>query len=138
MSTSLSRENLAGFSDNNRIDRMTSIPQLEETRNYFNHYSDLHERSGSSANADMYAEAGIDPKTLELIVVGCLALRGFRTGLLNHTLLALKAGNQPKEIRGAILITLATGGWASMMEGLSWADEILIPFERGEIDLQAH
>ncbi len=134
-SQAINAEGFKDFSANNLISRMTSVPGLEETHAYYKHFTELHERSASDANADMYAEAGIDSKTLELIVVACLAVRGYRTGVLNHTMLALKAGNTPKEIRGAILITLATGGWAAMMPGLAWVDEILVPYENGEMEL---
>ncbi len=73
-----------------------------------------------------------------LIVVATLALRGYRTGLIHHTLLALREGATPAEIRGCILVTLASGGFAACSPGLAWADEILLPYERGEFKLSDH
>ncbi len=129
-------ESTTAFGGDQKGDILAKMPEADITQPFYTHYQDLWDRTGAAFWADMYAEAGIERKSLELIVVGCLALRGFKAGLINHTLLALRYGNTPKEIRGAILITLATGGWASMMPGLAWADEILVPFERGELKLE--
>jgi alkylhydroperoxidase/carboxymuconolactone decarboxylase family protein YurZ len=101
----------------------------------FTYYKDLWNEYGDPFFSAMYASTDIDRATTELIVVSTLALRGYRTGLIHHTLLALRYGCTPRQIRGAILITLATGGFASASPGLAWADEVLLPYERGELDL---
>ena len=118
--------------------KLLSYQQLPELTAMFTHYAELWDRSGDKFYAEMYEASTLDRKTTELIVVATLALRGYRTGLIHHTLLALREGATPAEIRGCILITLATGGFAACSPGLAWADEILLPYESGELKLSDH
>jgi AhpD family alkylhydroperoxidase len=118
-------------------EKLTSYQNLPELVSMFTYYAELWNKYGDPFYSAMYASTDIDRKTTELIVVATLALRGYRTGLIHHTLLALREGATPRQIRGAILITLATGGFAACSPGLAWADEVLIPYERGELDLDA-
>jgi alkylhydroperoxidase/carboxymuconolactone decarboxylase family protein YurZ len=115
--------------------KLSSYQDLPELVSMFTYYQDLWDTYGDPFFSAMYASTDIDRATTELIVVSTLALRGYRTGLIHHTLLALRYGCTPKQIRGAILITLATGGFAAASPGLAWADEVLLPYERGELDL---
>lgn len=116
-------------------EKLTSYKNLPELNSMFEYYADLWNNYGDPFYSAMYASTDIDRKTTELIVVATLALRGYRTGLIHHTLLALREGATPHQIRGAILITLATGGFAACSPGLAWADEVLVPYEKGELDL---
>lgn len=117
-------------------EKLLSYQNLPELTAMFTHYKELWNDLGDPFYSAMYASTDIDRKNTELIVVATLALRGYRTGLIHHTLLALRAGATPKQIRGCILITLATGGFAAASPGLAWADEVLLPYERGELNLK--
>jgi alkylhydroperoxidase/carboxymuconolactone decarboxylase family protein YurZ len=117
-------------------EKLTSYQNLPELISMFTYYKDLWNDFGDPFYSAMYASTDIDRLNTELIVVATLALRGYRTGLMHHTLLALREGATPKQIRGAILITLGTGGFAACSPGLAWADEVLIPFENGELNLK--
>jgi alkylhydroperoxidase/carboxymuconolactone decarboxylase family protein YurZ len=117
-------------------EKLLSYQNLPELTAMFTHYKQLWNDLGDPFYSAMYASTDIDRKNTELIVVATLALRGYRTGLIHHTLLALRAGATPTQIRGCILITLATGGFASASPGLAWADEVLLPYERGELNLK--
>jgi alkylhydroperoxidase/carboxymuconolactone decarboxylase family protein YurZ len=116
-------------------EKLLSYQDLPELTSMFTHYRDVWNEFGDPFFSAMYASTGIDRLNTELIVISTLALRGYRTGLIHHTLLALREGATPQQIRGAIFITLATGGFASASPGLAWADEVLLPYERGELDL---
>lgn len=118
-------------------EKLTSYQNLPELNAMFTYYKDVWNELGDPFYSAMYASSDIDRKNTELIVVATLALRGYRTGLIHHTLLALRAGATPRQIRGAIFITLGTGGFAACSPGLAWADEVLVPFENGELDLDA-
>jgi alkylhydroperoxidase/carboxymuconolactone decarboxylase family protein YurZ len=118
-------------------EKLTSYQNLPELNSMCTYYADLWNQWGDPFYSAMYASTDIDRKSTELIVVATLALRGYRTGLIHHTLLALREGATPRQIRGAILITLATGGFAACSPGLAWADEVLVPYENGELDLEA-
>jgi alkylhydroperoxidase/carboxymuconolactone decarboxylase family protein YurZ len=116
-------------------EKLLSYQNLPELTAMFTYYRDLWNDLGDPFYSAMYASTDIDRMNTELIVVATLALRGYRTGLIHHTLLALREGATPRQIRGAILITLGTGGFAACSPGLAWADEVLIPYERGELKL---
>jgi alkylhydroperoxidase/carboxymuconolactone decarboxylase family protein YurZ len=116
-------------------EKLLSYQNLPELNAMFTYYRDLWNDFGDPFYSAMYASTDIDRKNTELIVVATLALRGYRTGLIHHTLLALREGATPRQIRGAILITLGTGGFAACSPGLAWADEVLIPYENGELKL---
>jgi AhpD family alkylhydroperoxidase len=118
-------------------EKLISYENLPELTSMFTYYAELWNQYGDPFYSAMYASTDIDRKTIELIVVATLALRGYKTGLIHHTMLALREGATPRQIRGAILITLATGGFAACSPGLAWADEVLIPYENGELDLDA-
>ena len=118
-------------------EKLTSYQNLPELISMFTYYHDLWNEYGDPFYSAMYASTDIDRLNTELIVVATLALRGYRTGLIHHTLLALRYGATPRQIRGCILITLATGGFAACSPGLAWADEVLVPFENGDLDLKA-
>lgn len=79
--------------------------------------------------AELYATTGLEPKTVELISAALMALRGWETGVRAHTTLALNAGATPEEVRGAILITLGTGGITAAARGLAWAEPLLAVHE---------
>ena len=126
---------MASYEKDFSADKLTSYRDLPELNSMFGYYRDLWDRYGDPFFSAMYASTDIDRANIELIVLCSLALRGYRTGLIHHTLLALREGCTPRQIRGAILISLATGGFAAASPGLAWADEVLIPYERGELDL---
>jgi alkylhydroperoxidase/carboxymuconolactone decarboxylase family protein YurZ len=117
-------------------EKLTSYENLPELNSMFTYYRDVWNEYGDPFYAAMYASTDIDRLNTELIVVATLALRGYRTGLIHHAMLALRYGATPKQIRGAIFITLGSGGFAACSPGLAWADEVLVPFERGELNLK--
>lgn len=117
-------------------EKLLSYQNLPELNAMFTYYRDIWNDLGDPFFSAMYASADLDRKTVELIVVATLALRGYRTGLIHHTMLALRAGATPRQIRGAIFMTLATGGFAACSPGLAWADEVLLPYESGELNLK--
>jgi AhpD family alkylhydroperoxidase len=134
----IAEERFAKYQADFSAEKLTSYESLPELTSMFTYYAELWNEYGDPFYSAMYASTDIDRKTTELIVVATLALRGYRTGLIHHTMLALREGATPRQIRGAILITLATGGFAACSPGLAWADEVLIPYERGELDLDKH
>ena len=83
---------------------------LPEMSAVLKHYQDWWDGSCAPFFAGVYEASGLDKRTVELIMVAQMALRGWETGIRAHTKLALDAGCTPAEIRGAILITLGTGG----------------------------
>jgi AhpD family alkylhydroperoxidase len=97
-------------------------PQL---RAILTHYGGFWEQSVAPFFASLYATGGLDKKTQELIVTALLALRGWETGVRTHAALALEAGATPREIRGAILITMGVGGVTSAASGMAWVEPIL-------------
>lgn len=139
MTTELTQDDSAASSGQYQKDfsaeKLTSYENLPELNSMFTYYQDLWNNYGDPFYSEMYASTDIDRLHTELIVVATLALRGYRTGLIHHTMLALRSGATPRQIRGAILITLATGGFAACSPGLAWADEVLVPYEKGELDL---
>ena len=98
------------------------LPELTAMLTHFQGWWD-----GSCATffAGLYETSGLDKRTVELIMVAQMALRGWETGIRAHAKLALDAGCTPAEIRGAILITLGTGGVASAARGMSWVESLL-------------
>jgi 4-carboxymuconolactone decarboxylase len=93
------------------------------------HYPDLWNERIAPFFAELYATTGLEPKTVELISAALMALRGWETGVRAHTTLALNAGATPEEVRGAILITLGTGGVTAAARGLAWAEPLLVAHE---------
>jgi alkylhydroperoxidase/carboxymuconolactone decarboxylase family protein YurZ len=130
------RQDFKQYKKDFSAEKLTSYQNLPELVSMFTYYKELWNDFGDPFYSAMYASTDIDRLNTELIVVATLALRGYRTGLIHHTLLALREGATPKQIRGAILITLATGGFAACSPGLAWADEVLLPFESGELNLK--
>lgn len=83
----------------------------------FKHYNSL----GAACR-----EAGpLDPKTQNLIKLGIAAGSNSRGGVMSHTRKALESGATPEEIHHALLLTLTTLGFPTMISALSWADEVI-------------
>ena len=75
---------------------------------------------------DAVANAGpLDEKTRQLIKIGISISAGQEGGTHSQTRKALEAGATPEEIRHAVLQTLSTVGFPSMMMGMSWVDDVL-------------
>src|SRR4051812_14833791 len=74
---------------------------------------------------EVYDASGLDERTLELILVAILALRGWRTGMRVHAKQALDAGATPDEVRGAVLAVLGVGGIHRVAVGMDVVEEVL-------------
>ncbi len=72
------------------------------------------------------AESGpLSKKEISLVKLGIAAGAKMEGAVHSHTRRALDAGASPDEIRHAILLSVTTLGFPSMMAVLSWVDEIL-------------
>lgn len=67
----------------------------------------------------------LDNKTRALIKVAISTAAHLEGAVHSHTRKALKAGCLPEEIRHAVIMSLPTIGFPSMMAALSWVDDIL-------------
>lgn len=74
--------------------------------------------------ASLYSTSGLDPVTVELVMVAVLALRGWETGVRTHASMALAKGATKQQVQGAILITMSVGGVTSAARGLNWVREL--------------
>ena len=101
-------------------------PQLEAM---IRHYGLFWNEHVAPFFAEIYAETGLDRKTVELIGCALLAARGWDTGVRAHAALALEAGATPDEVRGAILMTMGVGGITAAATGLAWAEPVLAAVE---------
>ncbi len=97
-------------------------PQLEAM---IRHFGPFWNEQIAPFFAEVYAETGLDRKTVELIGCALLAARGWDTGVRAHAALALEAGATPNEVRGAILMTIGVGGITAAATGLAWAESVL-------------
>lgn len=93
------------------------------------HLGEFWNESVSPFFAELYAVSELEPKTVELIAIAALALRGWETGVRAHARLALASGATPDEIRGAILVILGIGGITAVASGLAWAEPVLAEAE---------
>lgn len=89
------------------------------------HYPDFWEHELLPLFQRVYDHAGFDERTMELIVIALLVLRGWDTGIRVHARQALDAGATPDEIRGAALITLVVGGIHTAASGLDSIERAL-------------
>jgi len=89
----------------------TSYPEL------FAAYEELGKQAASAGP--------LDKKQIALIKLGIAAGARMEGGVHAHCRRALDAGATREEIRHAILLTVTTIGFPSMMAALSWVDEIL-------------
>jgi 4-carboxymuconolactone decarboxylase len=74
---------------------------------------------------EVYEASGLDERTLELILVAVLALRGWQTGIRVHAKQALDAGATPDEVRGAVLAVLGVGGIHRVAVGMDVLEAVL-------------
>lgn len=76
-------------------------------------------------------EAGPLPQaTRHLIKLGIATAGQSRGGVKAHARRALNAGATREEIRHAILLSLTTSGFPSMIAALGWAEEAVKPAKR--------
>ncbi len=106
---------------------MAKMPEeLIEINRYFPKFWS---ETGHLLTKTLYEEATLDRKTIELILLGMLALVKWRTGIEVHTQVALDHGATPAEIRGAILLSFAAGANSAALPALHWAEPILAKAE---------
>ncbi|MBS1994172.1 MAG: carboxymuconolactone decarboxylase family protein [Cyanobacteria bacterium SZAS LIN-3] len=67
----------------------------------------------------------LDRKQMALVKLGVAAGAKMEGAVHSHCRRALEAGLTPDEIRHAILLTVTTLGFPSMMACLSWVDETI-------------
>jgi len=107
---------------------MAAMPEeLIEINKYFSKYWT---EAGHLLTKTLYEEATLDRKTIELILLGMLAVAKWRTGIEVHTQVALDHGATPEEIRGALLLSIAVGSNSAALPALHWAEPILAKHEK--------
>ena len=102
---------------------MSAMP--EELIEINKHFPKYWGEAGHLLTKTLYEEATLDRKTIELILLGMLAVAKWRTGAEVHTQVALDHGATPAEIRGALLMSIAVGGNSAALPALLWAEPIL-------------
>ncbi len=101
---------------------MSKLPSryLKFKENYFDMFS-AYENLGKSS-----VEAGpLDVKQIALVKLGIALGARLEGAVHSHCRKALEAGLKPNEIRHAVLLSVTTIGFPSMMAGLSWVDDVL-------------
>jgi len=73
----------------------------------------------------VHNEGPLDNTTRALIKLGIAIGARMEGAVHSHTRKALEAGLTPEEIRHAVLLTLPTIGFPSMMAGMTWVEDIL-------------
>ncbi len=102
---------------------MAGIP--EELDEIITHFPKFWSEAGHLFTETLYESAGLDRKTIELILLALLAGRRWETGVKVHTATALQHGATPEEIRGALLMSMAVFSTSSAVQGLHWAEPVL-------------
>ncbi|MBK7745657.1 MAG: carboxymuconolactone decarboxylase family protein [Candidatus Obscuribacter sp.] len=67
----------------------------------------------------------LDKKQIALIKLGIACGAKMEGAVHSHCRRSLEAGASPDEVRHAVLLTVTTLGFPSMMACLSWVDEVL-------------
>ncbi len=69
----------------------------------------------------------LDRKCVELIKIGVSTGGRMESAVKSHARRALDAGATPDEIRHAVLATVTTIGFPTMMAALSWIEDVPAP-----------
>jgi alkylhydroperoxidase/carboxymuconolactone decarboxylase family protein YurZ len=102
---------------------MAEIPEeLTEITRYF---PEFWAETGHLLTKTLYEHSHLDRKTIELILLGMLAVKRWRTGVEVHAQVALDHGATPAEVRGALLLSFAVGGNSAALPALHWAEPVL-------------
>jgi len=67
----------------------------------------------------------LDEKTRELVKLGIAVGLNSEGAVRSHTRRALAAGAAAEEVRHAVLLSLTTAGFPTMIAAMKWADEVL-------------
>ena len=67
----------------------------------------------------------LDEKTQNLVKLGIAVGSNSRGGVMSHTRKALETGATKEEINHAILLSLSTTGFPTMIAAMNWAAEVL-------------
>lgn len=67
----------------------------------------------------------LDLKQIALVKLGIALGARLEGAVHSHCRKALEAGLEPEEIRHAVLLSVTTIGFPSMMAGLSWVDDVI-------------
>ena len=67
----------------------------------------------------------LDEKTQNLVKLGIAVGSNSRGGVMSHTRKALDTGATKEEINHAILLSLSTTGFPTMIAAMNWAAEVL-------------
>ena len=100
----------------------TGTEELHEISSYFPTFWG---EAGHLFTQTLYEAAGLDRKTIELILLALVAAKRWDTGVRVHARLALEHGATPAEVRGAILMSFATEATSAAAQGLHWAEEVM-------------
>src|SRR6478736_3977259 len=94
---------------------------LDELHEITTHFPEFWSEAGHLFTDTLYRSAGLERRTVELILLALLAGKRWETGVRVHTDQALKHGATPDEIRGALLLSIAVFGTSAAVQGLHWA-----------------
>jgi len=87
-------------------------------------YPDIGAAYGDLSNA-VGAAGPLDAKTRAFVKLGICIGAGLEGGTHSQARKALEAGATPEELRHAVLQSLTTVGFPTMMRGLSWVEDVL-------------
>ena len=97
----------------------------DELREISTYYPEFWSEAGHLFTDTLYKEAGLDRKTIELILVALVSAKRWDTAVRVHTQLALDHGATAADVRGAILMSFATEATSAAAQGLHWAEDVL-------------
>lgn len=98
----------------------------DELREISTYYPTFWSEAGHLFTETLYEEAGLDRKTIELILVALVSAKRWDTAVRVHTQLALDHGATADEVRGAILMSFATEATSAAAQGLHWAEDVIV------------
>ena len=101
---------------------MLKVPKTFET--FMREHPDVAKAYNELNDATQHA-GPLDAKTRALVKLG-IAIGSRREGAVHsHVRKAIDAGAKPDEIRHAVILSLTTIGFPSMMAAFSWVNDIL-------------
>jgi alkylhydroperoxidase/carboxymuconolactone decarboxylase family protein YurZ len=101
---------------------MEYLPEVY--KDFQKHYPEI--ASAYDALADKCHDAGpLDKKTRRLIKLGVAVGINSEGAVRSHARRALQEGISSDEIRHAVLVTLTTAGFPTMIAAMKWVDEVI-------------
>lgn len=105
--------------------KKTASPKLPSHYSKFlKNYPEVAEHYTNLSNASKKV-GPLNPKTRALIKLGISIGMKHEGAVHSHTRKSLEAGASPVEIQQAVILSLTTIGFPSMMAALSWVNDVL-------------